>query len=151
MCQRIFCSIQMIRHNFLQEPNAALLNVFGGPISALEAAPFTILKHQKMSTFKTSGIIEIGGSEYSWCIRHWSGASSMYENFRGPSVSVCLAPGKFRELIVEFPFSDYPFTKPKSHPEFVARIRSSIESAIESGWDPNSRGKPWVYSVPKNA
>ena len=104
-----------------------------------------------MSTLKTSGVIEIAGIEYSWYIRHWSGASSMYENFRGPSVSVCLVPEKSRELIVDFCFSDYPFTKPKSQPEFVARLRSSIQAAIEAGWDPESRGKPWVYSVPANA
>lgn len=104
-----------------------------------------------MAAIKDSGIIEIAGVEYSWNVRHWSGASTMYENFRGPSISVCLRPGKSRELIVNFAFSDYPFRKPKSPSELLDRLRLSIESAIQSGWDPDSRGKPWTYEVPANA
>lgn len=100
-----------------------------------------------MSKFKHFGVIVLHGNEYQWHVRHWGGASNAYENHRGLSVSVCLDPGRKKALLVEFAFKDYFFDAPRQQTEFEQRLRSAIDIAIDAGWRPLARGKPFVFRV----
>ncbi len=68
-----------------------------------------------------------------------------------------------RELIVEFPYTHTQHGRPKSWPhrprEFRILLEATIRQAMELGWDPNSRGRPFNIiadedpddpSLPKN-
>ena len=100
-----------------------------------------------MSKFKHTGNMRVGDNDLQWHVRHWGGASNAYENHRGISVSVCVEPGKTKELLIEFSFTDYFFTAPPQQAPFEKRLRIAIETAIEVGWSPLARGKAYVYNV----
>lgn len=98
-----------------------------------------------MAAFKDSGVIVIDDDEYHWKVRHMIGAPLPEGGCGGMSVSVSTDPGKRRELIVEFPFAEFGFAKPKSEVQFALRLQGCIEAAIEEGWRANSRGRPWIH------
>ena len=92
--------------------------------------------------------------EYFWYLRHWAlpvNRSNPYEKETGISVGVWLKPKKTRELIIDFNFDDYYFDKPDLKMELEPRVIQSINEAIEDGWDPESRGKPYGYLPPAKA
>jgi len=90
----------------------------------------------------------VGEDDLQWRVRHWGGASNAYENHRGISVSVCVEPGRTKELLVEFAFTDYFFKAPPQQAPFERRLRSAVEAAIAEGWRPLSRGRAYLYNVP---
>ena len=97
--------------------------------------------------------IDVSGSEYFWHVRHWAECSDMSdacEEERGISVGVSLILDKTRELIIDFDFTDYRYIKPNVRTELRSRVISSVKLALESGWDPESRGKPFGFWPPKN-
>lgn len=96
-----------------------------------------------MSRFKTSGEFEIESFRYDWSVRHYSGASTPYENLRGVSAGVRLQGKKAKELIVDFALNDYFFAKPKSTSAFEERLQRCVRGALEIGWKPESKGKPF--------
>ncbi len=100
-----------------------------------------------MSKFKDSGIIHTSDYEITWHVRHYGGASNIYENLRGLSVSVCVDPGHTKELIIYFPFKDYCFDRPDSQNEFEDRLSNIVQDAMNDGWNPNSRGRAKVWKV----
>lgn len=100
-----------------------------------------------MSRFKTSGEFEFESVRYEWTVRHYSGASTPYENLRGVSASVSLKEKKAKELIVDFALRDYFFAKPKSTAAFVERLQRCVRGALELGWKPESKGKPFRVSA----
>lgn len=104
-----------------------------------------------MSNIPKSGIIKIDGIELNWEIRHLGGASNLYENYRGLSVSVVQARGKTKELIINFHFQDYWWSLPRSKQDFLDRLKSSIKAASDAGWAPTKRGRAFVYEVPKSS
>lgn len=96
-----------------------------------------------MARFKTSGEFEVEFVRYVWKVRHYAGASTPYENLRGVSASVAIQGKNTKELIVDFPLEDYFFTKPKSTAVFERRLQRCVVGALELGWEPESRGKPY--------
>jgi hypothetical protein len=102
-----------------------------------------------MSRFKRSGEIELHGETFVWNIRHWGGVSRLGEDLRGISVSVNHDTREGRELVLDFDVADYWFKKPQSHGEFQKRLIATVELAITGGWDPDSRGKAFRFSVPE--
>ncbi|MRR55058.1 MAG: hypothetical protein EG822_11185 [Deltaproteobacteria bacterium] len=102
-----------------------------------------------MSKTPKSGTIEIDGIELAWEIRHLGGASNMYENYRGISVSVVHTKGATKELIINFHFQDYWWALPPSKQEFEDRLTATIKEAIAAGWAPTRRGKAFIFEVPK--
>jgi hypothetical protein len=99
-----------------------------------------------MSRFSSSGEFEIDLVRYSWSVRHYAGTSTPYENMRGTSVSISPDVKPARDLIIDFPVSDYWFTKPKSTTAFELRLPTCIKSALNLGCKPNSKGKPFRLS-----
>lgn len=74
------------------------------------------------------------------------------EDGKGVSIHVKVAEGTFRELFLEYP----PVlaqkrggirTEPLQQHIQPKRIEGHIRLAIAAGWNPISRGKPFVYQV----
>ena len=99
-----------------------------------------------MGAFKDHGVIVIDDDEYFWQVRHWVGAPGA-KGQNGLSVSVSTDPGKRRELIVEFPYTEFGSAKPKSEGGFALRLQGCIEAALAEGWRANSRGRPWIHEA----
>ena len=100
-----------------------------------------------MSRFKPSGELQIESASYAWSVRHYGGASTPYENLRGVSASVRLQAKITKELIIDFPLRDYFFSKPRSTAAFEERLRKCIRGAIDRGWKPDSKGKPFRVAI----
>lgn len=103
-----------------------------------------------MTAFPQNGLIRVGGTEYSWTIKRWGGASTAYENLRGLAVSVALKEGVTKELTIEFPFKEFLFDAPPSQATFLKRLGACIEAGLAAGWVPSKRGKRFIYVVPED-
>lgn len=100
------------------------------------------------------GTAEIDGQVFRWELRHdpqWSPKG----DHRGMAISVRLDDGAFRELLMEYPFPKDRRAlpgrlpeRPKIVPEIVT---ADIRRAIAAGWNPTSRGRPFVFQVPDDA
>ncbi len=77
---------------------------------------------------------------------------STADGWRGVAIHVKVAEGVHRELYLEYPavmtqkvgFTRTDFVKQNVSP---AKVAAHIRLAIEAGYDPGSRGKPFVYEV----
>lgn len=94
-----------------------------------------------------SGAFKLDGVPYSWEVRYLAGSTSVYADPHGISVEVRLDGVTRKELIMDFPFKDYGFMKPKSMGVFEERIKKNAANAIRKGWDPESKGKPFRADV----
>jgi hypothetical protein len=90
-----------------------------------------------------SGSFSLDSLRYTWEVRHFAGATSPYVDARGISVGVTLDGVTRKELIIDFPFKDYGFAKPRSMGVFEERIKKCARLALAKGWDPESKGKPF--------
>ena len=75
------------------------------------------------------------------------------EGWRGMAIHVRVAEGARRELHMEFPplipqkvgFNRFGYVP---RPNIVpAEVEAQIREAMAEGWDPESRGKPYVFHV----
>lgn len=87
-----------------------------------------------------------GDHQLHWVVRHYGGGSSIRDEMRGLSVAVRSEKGE-RELQLEFAFKDYFFGRPKSDAEFRMRLIRCVSLALESKWNPETRGKPLRIAV----
>ena len=69
----------------------------------------------------------------------------MNTHVRGISARVCLMDENTRELVIEFDAQDYPPKRPASPAQLALRIQEYTAKAIDSGWRPGSRGKPFYF------
>jgi hypothetical protein len=100
-----------------------------------------------MPTKAVSGAITVRGIEYEWHVHRVGGSSSAYDNYRGLAIAVVLAAGRTKELRVEFPFKEYGYKLPTPKAAFERRLEAIVVEALDAGWEPESRGKPFVYQV----
>lgn len=98
-------------------------------------------QHLPTGTFKLDGVI------YAWQVRNFAGSTSPYIDPHGISVEVRLDGITRKELIMDFAFKDYGFIKPKSMGLFAERIKKCAKLAMEKGWEPESKGKPFRAEV----
>lgn len=96
-----------------------------------------------MAGANLSGQFEVGGDRFTWQAKRYAGMSSADSNYRGIAARVMLASGVFRELVIEFHPDDYPGQIALSSRSFEARLVEYTQKAIELGWRPESRGKPF--------
>lgn len=100
-----------------------------------------------------AGLIDVDGDCLCWELisePQWT----TEDGLRGLRISVRLEDGHHRELLLE-----YPFPKKKcgvgvpqlpQRPQFsVKAIETAVLHAIAAGWNPNSRGKRFVFRVPR--
>jgi hypothetical protein len=98
-----------------------------------------------MSRLDTSGQFQLAGDKFTWSVKHYAGESASSTHPRGISVRVCLEVGKTRELVIEFDPEDYPAKRPVSNARLAARAQLCTQEAIDAGWIPDSRGKPFRF------
>lgn len=91
----------------------------------------------------------MGSDQFTWLVKHYAGEFTSHTNFRGISARVCLVDGKSRELIIDFDPEDYPLKRPASSAQFEERLIEYTQKAIDMGFKPDSRGKPFRISADK--
>jgi hypothetical protein len=74
------------------------------------------------------------------------------DGWRGVAIHVKVAEGVRRELYLEYPAvqtQKISFTRTDSLQQNISRtkVEAHIRQAMAAGWDPGSRGKPYVYEV----
>lgn len=96
--------------------------------------------------------ITINGVALVWRLhrdQQWSAA----DGWRGVAIHVSVADLVRRELHLEYPAVK---TQKNTGSKFAparpgissAMVEAHVRQAIAAGWDPESRGKPFVYEVP---
>lgn len=100
-----------------------------------------------------NGLIRVGGADYRWSILRqprWTMGRIHGYTLLGLAVLVEPAEGSRRELLLEFDIERGRHGDMPQHQRFHirdGRLIQAIEEAIEAGWDPNSRGKRFVYEA----
>jgi hypothetical protein len=99
------------------------------------------------------GEATIDGLPLAWSLTsepQWSNNEG--EGYKGMCISVKVIGQARRELIVEYPFptgrNGLPLPVPQRPPISASLVEASIRQAIAAGWDPGSRGKPFVFYAP---
>ena len=74
------------------------------------------------------------------------------DGWRGLAIHVKVAEGARRELFLEYPAartqkSGYARTDPVQQNILPEKVKAHIQQAMAAGWNPDSRGKPFVYQV----
>jgi hypothetical protein len=96
-------------------------------------------------------VIVVDGFSLKWHLhreQEWSTANGG----KGVSIHAKATEGTFRELVLEYPPVNSQKTgwiraEPVQQHIQPKRIEGHIRLAIEAGWNPASRGKPFVYHV----
>ncbi len=97
------------------------------------------------------GLIAVDGNRLKWCLVSEPQLTTE-EGYKGLRISVQSEDGHHRELLLDYPFPK-KFTGNGSpqvpqRPKFSARtLESNVRQAIAAGWEPSSRGKPFVFAV----
>jgi hypothetical protein len=68
------------------------------------------------------------------------------KGIKAVSVSVSLHPGRTRELILDFTVNVADGDSP-SDARVLRSLPSAIRSAMEAGWDPESRGRAFRHEI----
>jgi hypothetical protein len=95
--------------------------------------------------------LTIDGFSLVWWL-HREQQLSTADGWRGVAIHVKVAEGVRRELHLEYPavktqkvgYTRTDFVKQNISP---AKVAAHVRLAIEAGYDPESRGKPFVYEV----
>ena len=98
-----------------------------------------------MSRLDSSGQFQLGADRFKWRVKHYGGEVAVNTHVRGISARVCLAGENTRELVIEFDAQDYPPKRPAAPAQLAIRIQEFTAKAIEAGWRPESRGKPFYF------
>lgn len=95
--------------------------------------------------------ITVNEVDFLWSVRSWPSWCWNNEDFNGLSLLIESTDVRTRRcLIVDFPLerkatkTKPPLQRPRIPP---AKIVNLIEEAQRLGWDPESRGKPFVMQV----
>jgi hypothetical protein len=105
-----------------------------------------------MATVK-NGIIKVGDTDYRWSILRqptWTSGRTHGHTLLGVAILVeSLEPSR-RELVLEFEIDRTRHGDMPQHQRFHihdGRLIEAIESAMNAGWDPESRGKRFVHEA----
>jgi len=96
--------------------------------------------------------VTINGYALIWNLHHEQQMETD-DGWKGISIHVRNAVGVRRELHMEYPVQITQKAAsmralPPSRPTIVTgKVAAHIRLAMEAGWDPESRGKPFVYEV----
>ncbi len=72
------------------------------------------------------------------------------DGYKGMAISVTLAEGNGRELLLEYPYPKFkpgPQRKAERPRILPAVIEKDIRAAMDAGWDPTSRGRVFAFPV----
>ena len=101
----------------------------------------------------TPGIIKVGGTDYRWSIFRqptFTRDENQHHKLLGLAILVeSLVPSR-RELILQFDVHPTAHRDLRKHQRFLVtdgRLVEAIEGAMSAGWEPESRGKRFVYEA----
>jgi hypothetical protein len=89
--------------------------------------------------------VSVDGTEYAWAYRH--GWTIWGKGIKAISVSVALKPQRTRELILDFTVRVGAEDAMPGEARMGRALEGAIRSALEAGWDPESRGRAFRYEV----
>jgi len=93
-----------------------------------------------------SGALEVDGYPLSWTLKSeqiWD-PSGQHTGLR---LSVERSDETHRALILEYPFRDMPGGKTERPSVRIDALAEDIRRAMAAGWNPKSRGRPFVFAV----
>src|ERR1700753_1761498 len=94
--------------------------------------------------------IEVDGFQLKWTLRRnpkWS----TDQGYIGAAISVERVDATRRELIVEYPFPGFKKNGTLERAKLTPRdVGAAVKEAIAAGWDPDSRGRPFVFQIAGN-
>jgi hypothetical protein len=95
--------------------------------------------------------ITIDGFSLLWSL-HREQQLSTEDGWKGLAIHVKVAEGVRRELHLEYPVyikepRGIKFTAPPRPTILAAKVEAHIRQAMADGWDPDSRGKPFIYEL----
>jgi hypothetical protein len=100
-----------------------------------------------------AGIATADGVKLVWELLSEPQYSNSGDGRIGLRVGVRVADASTRELIIEYPYPrdrrGYPKPVPQRPPVSQPMVERSIHEALSAGWDPSSRGKPFVLLAEK--
>jgi hypothetical protein len=93
--------------------------------------------------------ITIGDFPLIWRL-HREQQLTTADGWKGVAIHVKVAEGVRRELYLEYPVyykeqHGVRFSEPPRPTILAAKVEAHIRLAMEAGWDPESRGKPFIY------
>jgi hypothetical protein len=90
-------------------------------------------------------VISVDGTDYSWTYRH--GWQVWGKGIKVISISASLSPERTRELILDLVLKVGDNDAPPSEARVMRALESGIRSALEAGWDPESRGRAFRHEI----
>ena len=89
--------------------------------------------------------LTIDGTTFTWERRH--GYVIDGKLLHAYSFSVALQPERTRELILDFTLKVEHGDGPPSEARLLRALETGIRSALEAGWDPESRGRAFRHEL----
>jgi hypothetical protein len=89
--------------------------------------------------------VTVDGVDYVWSYRH--GWVVWGKGIKAVSLSVSLHPERTRELILDFTLKVNDGDATPSDARVLQALASAIQSALEAGWDPESRGRAFRHEI----
>jgi hypothetical protein len=106
-----------------------------------------------MATIK-EGVVKVGVVDYRWSIFRqptWTrGRTHDTPTLLGLAILVEHPEPRHRDLLLEFEIDPERHGDMPQHQRFrihINRLMDAIESAVEASWNPNSRGKRFVFEA----
>ena len=99
------------------------------------------------------GLISVEGISLYWQLLSEPQRTTAH-GFKGLCISVSTEDGCHRELVLEYPmpnkFTGNGSVQIPQRPKFSDKtIEDAVRQAMSAGWDPDSRGKPFIHHVPR--
>jgi len=89
--------------------------------------------------------VDVDGTEYTWSTRHsfrpWG------RGVKAISISVSLRPARTRELILDLTLALGPEDPSPGDARVAEALPAAIRSALDAGWDPESRGRAFRHEM----
>jgi hypothetical protein len=89
--------------------------------------------------------VSVDGTDYAWSYRH--GWRVWGKGLKVISLSVALKPQRTRELILDFTVKVGAEGASPGEAQVARALEGAIRSALEAGWDPESRGRAFRLEV----
>jgi hypothetical protein len=89
--------------------------------------------------------ITVDGTDYVWSYRH--GWVVWGKGIKAVSISVSLHPERTRELILDFTVKMNEGDATPSDARVLHALAPAIRSALDAGWDPESRGRAFRHEI----